>query len=227
MVIFNLWAVPVVIVILVIVQVAERFFPQLAGEPIMSWTYGISAIVVGGIADLVGLRARLFFLPVWLIGIGIICFQIGWPGTILLIVITIAGIAWIFRSGKKKEVQDWEAAQRELMKSTAPAPGVSEREFWEWVKARLYLPIWMKFTPQLCEHDLCVLRVIRTSGPLLTEEENVKISTLQDFLMRSKAESKPLEIVPELQAAVTDVVDKRLHKAIADARKPAVPPRIG
>ena len=225
MVIFNLWAVPVVIVILVILHFAERFFPQLAGQPIISWTTGITAIVVGGISDLLGLKARLFFLPIWLLGVAIVCLQIGWPGTVLLIVVAIAGIAWIFRSGKKKEVEDWEKAQQELMRSTSPPAGASEVEFWVWVKARLYLPIWMKFTPQLCEHNLCVLQVIKTSESPLTEEENAKISTLDNFLMRGKVASKPLEIEPELQKAVTDVIDKRVRKAIADPR-PAVPPPI-
>lgn len=226
MVIFNLWAVPAVIVILVVMHFAQRFFPQLANQSILSWPTGITAIVVGGIFDLVGLKARLFFLPVWLIGIGIICLQMGWSGTVLLIVIAAAGIAWIFRSGRKKEREDWEKAQQELVRSTSPPAGATEREFWEWVKARLYLPIWMKFTPQLCDHNLCVLRVIKASGPPLTEEERVKLSTLDDFLMRGKGASKPLGIEPELQKAVTDVVDKRLRKAIADTRMPATPPRI-
>jgi hypothetical protein len=226
MVIFNLWAVPAVIVILVIMHFAARFFPQLADQSIISWPTGIIAIVVGGIFDLVGLKARLFFLPIWLIGVVIVCIQIGWPGTVLLIVIAIAGVAWIFRSGRKKEREDWEKAQQELMRSTSPPAGATERELWEWVKARLFLPLSMRFTPQICDHNLCVVRVIKTSGPALTEEETAKISTLEDFLMRSKGESKPLQIEPELQKAVTDVVDKRLRKATADEHKPAVPPKI-
>lgn len=226
MMIFSLGAVPVVIVIWVIAHFAERWFPQLAGQPIISWTTGISAIVVGGIADLVGLKARLFFLPIWLIGLGIVCLQLGWPGTVLLVVIAAASVAWLFRWGNKKEREDWEKAQQELIASTAPAPGVSEREFWEWVKARLFLPISMKFTPQLCEHNLCVLRVIKTTGPRLTPEEEGKLELLEEFLVNVRSATNPVEGDLKRQTDVTEVVDKRLGKAIADARKPAVPPPI-
>jgi hypothetical protein len=229
MVIFNLWAVPVGIVILVVVQVTEHLLPQMATDARKGWTYGIAAIVVGGISDLVGLKARLFFLPVWLIGIAIICFQIGWPGTVLFVVLAIAGMAWMFRAGKKKEVQDWETAQQELAKSTSPRKAASEREFWEWVKARLCLPVWMKFTPQLCDHNLCVLQAIKTSGPPLTTDEDAKITELENFLKRAQSAAQPVGSEVNLQTPVEALVDKRLRTAKSDVplQPASLPPRMG
>ena len=229
MVIFNLWAIPVGIVILLIVYGLEYFFPQIATEARRTWTAGIAAVVVGGISDLVGLKARLFFLPVWLIGIAIICFQIGWPGTILLVVIAIAGVTWMFRAGKKKEVKDWETAQQELLKSTSPPKGgTSEREFWEWVKARLCLPVWMKFTPKLCDHNLCVLQAIKTSGPPLTADEAAKITELENFLKRAQGAAQPVGSEVNLQTVVEALIDKRLRTAKSDAplQPASIPPPI-
>jgi hypothetical protein len=96
------------------------------------------------------------------------------------------------------------------MKSTPPPGGTSEREFWEWVKARLCVPMWMKFTPQLCDHNLYVLQAIKNSGLPLTADEAAKITELEDFLRRAQSSAEPAGSAVNLQTAVEALIDKRL-----------------
>lgn len=91
---------------------------------------------------------------------------------------------------------------------------MSEREFWEWVKARLCVPVWMKFTPQLCDHNLGVLQTIKTSGPPLTVDEFAKIAELESFLKRARGAAQPVGSEVNLQTAVEALIDKRLRAAL-------------
>jgi hypothetical protein len=49
-------------------------------DTLTGWTTGIVSTIVGAICEVVGIKARVFLLPIWMIGLGIICFNLGWPG---------------------------------------------------------------------------------------------------------------------------------------------------
>jgi hypothetical protein len=205
----------------------EHIWPALMTQQWKGWTIGVVATVLGGICDWVGIKGRVFFVPIWLLGLGLICFQLGVPGTIAFIALLIAGGVWIFMAAKKKEPVDWQKAQEAIIKSAAPSADTDESAFWAWVKATLFLPVWMNFTPELCQHNLKVLQSIRQSGIPLTPDENAKIRALEEFLARAQAASKPPGSEVKIQTAVEKVVDDRIFKA---KRKPrgekGVPPRI-
>jgi hypothetical protein len=69
MIIFNLFAIPVIVLIVLSGFGLDALRPGMLGGP-----YGILlmcgvTIVIAGISELVGLAGRLFFLPIWLLGI--------------------------------------------------------------------------------------------------------------------------------------------------------------
>ncbi len=99
------------------------------------------------------MRDRFFFMPIWVFGLAIICYHLGWPGRIVFVALLVGGIIWLFLAAKKQEVVDWRKAQEEFVKSAAPPANADEIKFWEWVKATLFLPTWMDFTPEVCQHD--------------------------------------------------------------------------
>jgi len=228
MIIFNLWAIPVAIVIYLLLLGLEHFFPALMTSPRTGWTIGIVATSVGAVSECVGLRGRVFFLPIWTIGLGIICYQLGWPGTVAFIAIAVGGLVWVFISAKKKEVSDWQQAQQEIAKAPAPPAVSTERQFWEWVKSTLFLPVWMDFTLDLCEHNLRVLHTIKKARPQLSPDENGKIEALERFLMTAKAASKPPGSEVKVQTAVCELVEKKLKKARPNAplQSASAPPPI-
>jgi len=219
MIIFNLWAIPVGILIYLILQGVEHVSPALMAEPRSGWTIGIVSTLVGAVCDLVGIKGRVFLLPIWMIGLGIISYRLGWPGTLVFVALLVFGAIRLFKGAKKKEAADWQKLQAEAVNAGArPAPA-DEGRFWEWVKATLFLPTWLDFTPELCQHNLKVLRTIHESGVWLAPDEQAKLQALEKFLTTAQTASKPPGSEMSIQSPVDALVDKRRRKAEASARR--------
>jgi hypothetical protein len=227
MIIFNLWAIPVVALIFVALLGIEHFRPDAVASPHFAFTLGIVTSVIGGVCEWIGIKGRLFFLPIWLIGLGIFCFTLGWTGSIGFIAMLIAIGIWFFNVGRKKEIAQWDKAQQTLL-TAAPDPYADEAAFWEWISTALFLPMWMNFTPELCRHDLAVLQPIRKSGIPLMPKENQRLGVLEQFLVTAQSAARPPSGNAKLFDPVSDLIEKRLRQAkrVGQGDKPVVPPLI-
>ena len=220
MILFNLWAVPVGIAIWLILLGIEHFFPSLVAGSRFGWTLGIVVTAVGGICEVAGIKARLFLLPLWITGVAIIAYHLGWPGTLSFLAILVVGGIFLFVKARKKEIADWNKAQLELLKApVAPVDG-TERHFWGWVKDTLFLPIWMKFTPELCQHNLTVLDALKNAKASFSKAEIQRIEALETFLKAARTAAKPMGSEVKLQEPVCDFVNKKFRRA--DPKKPFV-----
>lgn len=68
MIVFNLWAIPVGLLIGLAWLGLEKLAPGTFGGTHENLTLAGLSIVIGGIAEVVGMKARLFFMPIWLVG---------------------------------------------------------------------------------------------------------------------------------------------------------------
>ncbi len=211
MIIFNLWAIPVAVVIFLVIAGLEHFFPALANDPYLPFTAGATIFVIGGIAEWLGVKARVFFLPVWLIGIGFICVKLGPIGWVLLAVIVVACVMFMIRWVRKFSAEEWRKAQEEIAKSPNP-PVLKELEFWNWVQTALYFPMSAP-TPEQCAHDLKVLQGLRNAHPRLTPPEAAGFAKLENFLDKNKNEGKCPSIENKLQQEVLNVIRQKIKKA--------------
>ena len=99
------------------------------------------------------------------------------------------------------------------------------------VKQMLFLPVWLNFTPELCEHNLKILRAIQKAALSLGPDEKVKLEALQHFLTAAQSASKPPGSDMNIQNSIGTLVDTRLSKAKRNARrqkrqKPSTPPPL-
>ena len=218
-IIFNLWAIPAALAIYLIVLGVERVAPALMTDPRSGWTIGVVVTLVGAVCERVGIKARVFLMPVWMIGLGIIAYHLGWPGTVAFTALLVAGGIWLFRGAKEKERIAWQKLQEETVKAGAPPASEEEVQFWEWVKQMLFLPIWLNFTADLCQHNLKVLRAIQEAAPSLGPDEKVKLEALQNFLTAAQSASKPPDSDMNIQNSIGALIDTRLSKAKRNARR--------
>lgn len=76
MIVFNALAIPIVLLVGAIGAGLIWLAPGVFGAPYEEVTYSVLAIGIGGLGELVGLRGRLFFLPIWLIGGAVLAWQL-------------------------------------------------------------------------------------------------------------------------------------------------------
>lgn len=212
-IIFNLWAIPVILIIGLIVSGLTHFWPGVMSDTILGWTNGVVTTVVGAICSVAGIKARVFLLPIWMIGLGIICFNLGWPGTVGFGALLIVGGIRFFKGAKKEELADWQKVQEEAAKNGPPSATADENEFWTWVEKTLFLPTWLDLTPELCQHNLKVLLAIKQSGVSLDAKENAKLNGLGQLLAQAQTAAKPPPSEVKTQNLVQDLVNNRLRKA--------------
>jgi hypothetical protein len=153
-----------------------------------------------------------------MIGLGIICYHLGSAGTVAFIVLLGVGAFWLFKGAKKKEAIDWQKAQEAALNAGEPPSSADAVQFWEWVKTMLFLPIWLDFTPEMCQYNLKVLRTIAQAGLALTPEEAAALQSLWTFLTTAQAAPKPVGSQMNIQNPVGTLVDKRLSRAKREAR---------
>lgn len=211
MVIFNLWAIPVAVLVYLAVAGINHLFPAVANDHYFPFVAGTTMFVIGGIGEWIGVKARVFFLPVWLLGIAVICVKLGPIGWVLLGLIVVVCVIWLVRWTKKKDAEEWQQAQAELAKSPTP-PTLKELEFWNWVKTTLYLPLGTP-TPEQCAHDLKVLQGVRSARPVLTPPEAAGFVGLEAFFEKNKNEAKCPGIENKLQQAIANVIQQKIKKA--------------
>jgi len=221
MIIFNLWAIPVALVIFVLIAGLNHFFPTLTSDSYFPYTLGAAMAVVGGIAELFGVKARVFFLPIWLIGVGAICYKLGPIGWVFLGLIAIAGGIFLVRWTKKKTAEEWGKAEEELVKSPTP-PMIKEREFWSWVETTLHFPLGSP-TAEQCAHDLRVLQSVKKARPRLTSAEAAGFVALEMFFEKNKNEAKCPSIDHKVQQAISNVITEKIKKAKTETPFQALP----
>jgi hypothetical protein len=221
MIIFNLWAIPVAIVIFGLIAGLNHFFPTLTSDSYFPYTLGAAMAVVGGIAEWFGIKARVFFLPIWLIGIGAICYKLGPVGWVLLGLIAVACIIFVVRWTKKMTAEEWRKAEEELVKSPNP-PMTKEREFWSWVETTLHFPLGSP-TAEQCAHDLRVLQSIKKARPYLTSADAAGFVALEMFFEKNKNEAKCPAIDNRVQTAISNVIKQKMKKAKPETPFQALP----
>ncbi|MFT3712657.1 MAG: hypothetical protein QM817_33830 [Archangium sp.] len=113
MIVFNLWAIPVGLLIGLAWVGLEKLEPGTFGGARENLTISVLAVVIGGLGEVVGLKARLFFLPVWLLGAAVGTYQayslfggmglaIGGGVVVALLAAFIAMIVWSTRAELEK-----------------------------------------------------------------------------------------------------------------------------
>ncbi|MBL8913325.1 MAG: hypothetical protein JNM17_21690 [Archangium sp.] len=113
MIVFNLWAIPVGLLIGLGYVGLEKLAPGTFGGAHENLTIAVLSIVIGGLGEVFGLKARVFFMPVWLLGSFVGAYQSYslWGGAGLalgvgvvvgLIVLFIATIVWSSRGEVEK-----------------------------------------------------------------------------------------------------------------------------
>lgn len=152
MVIFNLWAIPVGIVVAIVCGGLTWLFPALGEGGAGSVTYGVTMLLVGGVAELFDIKGRLFFLPMWLIGLGMSAYGayelFGTLGLVVGAVLLVAALVAFLRLAAKENARMHAEAPRQLEEAERAIANGDIATFWERMRDAYLPPAFGAITPE-------------------------------------------------------------------------------
>jgi hypothetical protein len=217
MIIFNALALVVGLIIGLILGPLYWLFPTFMDS---TWgnvlSFGI-VTVVSIVSDLVGLKGRVFFLPIWLIGLigmGVTLHgKWGWwgPGLAAGLVVLLFGA--LLGMGAIAEKKEWAEAPANLNAvRESLGKGVTEQT-WELLAKAYFVPAWGDDTPERCRHNLEVLSLVRKALP--PERVGLEVKVLDALATRygaglTRAEgSEKIAIPSELTSAMQEILTNK------------------
>jgi hypothetical protein len=211
MIVFNLYAIAVGLIIAVIVGPIYWLMPNdFANSPLGIIILGTLGTFIAGICEAAGLKGRLFFLPMWLIGvvgtIGFTYLSFSWKGIGILAGVLLALVGLVFLIAYFMEKSEWNNAFKEFQE-LKKMKNTEDQSFWQQVEKAKFIPGIMNYTHLMCEHNFEVLAYLKFIG-IEWEEIEVLIPVFQQAAARGTA----IDINSEL----TDAFEARLAEKLEE-----------
>lgn len=218
MIIFNALAIVVGLIIGLFVGPLFYFFPEFMDSTQGNVLSCVLITVISIASDLVGLKGRVFFLPIWvfgLIGMGVNLHTIwGWWGPALAATLVVVLLGGLMLMGAWSERKDWAEAPANLNAARdSLAKGVSE-ETWELLAKAFFVPAWGGDTAERCRHNLEVLAVARKAMPENAGALGLRIFDALNVAYRAGLApvgegSEKVQIPTEFSAAMVDILNNK------------------
>lgn len=226
MVVFNLPAIPVILAIAVVVAPLFWLFPSVMERPHGNLIIGLVGMLVGGVSEAFGLKGRLFFMPVWLVGLlvsGWGAWSIwGWWGAGAGASAVVAALGGLVLYAAHADKRDWARAPRALVSARAHAKADEDDDMWTELDRAFFIPSIRALTPPMCVHNMEVLE-------LLIEQTESRVSRTNIRLLRSlQAQFADAQLAeePEVKQDLVDFArDFILNKGSMDIPADADPQR--
>lgn len=213
--IFNLWAVVVGAIILIIWSLFLPFFPGMTSEPWAPLAFGILTTVVGASAEIFGLKGRLFFMPIWLIGALIIGFQIGWIGVVSVLVFAVVLIILLTNRAKKKDQIDWIAAKSSWLEYNPQVAG-NRKLLLAWGRKAMFFPRTLSLNKEMCAQNLAVLEKLQPGMEKLTADEEKVVAQFREFLEADRGTAISASLDGSLQMKIKKILEEQGRDRQAD-----------
>ena len=215
--IFNLHFLLVAIIIMAVVGPTYLLFPGfMAGEYGDITCFGLAAFVCI-VTELLGLKARLFFLPLWLLALvscaGELHEHWGWAGIAAATAAVTFAAGMLLLRAWQNEKKEWEEAPARLAAARGcTGPGRTE-EMWDHMAAAYLVPVFTKHSPLVCRHNLEVLAFLQSqlSAPI-PQEQSELIGELDEIYNRGAAHGspgEPIDVDGDLTNALEELITDR------------------
>lgn len=210
MIIFNFNAIAVGIIIAIICGPIYWLMPDdFANSPLGIIILASIGTLVAGIAEAGGLKGRLFFLPMWLLGvvgtIGYTFIEYSWKGLGVMGGVFVAAFGLILLLAYFQEKSEWKDAYgnfQDLKKIKDP----SNKEFWDLVEKSKFFPVLTKWNHLICEHNLEVLAYLKFVGSEWDEIETL-IPIFQDASIRGNKIDIDSDLTDDFEARLAEVLE--------------------
>lgn len=227
---FNAAALVCVAIAAGIAASLHYFVPSLFAGRYKDIMVGAVVLIVSALAEILGLRARLIFVPLWIWGGGMVALHSylvwGFAGILLLLILVAFAIWRLVKVTEAGEVEQWAKAGVALSELRAVGPSADAGTFWRLLEQCLYLPVAGDLTSESCAHNLEVTKIAMDRGLMSDRADLETWKVLESFLKENCTAEKPVPLPFDLRTKVHDLIQARraqsehvtaLTKAFADA----------
>jgi hypothetical protein len=210
---FNLWGALLLLIIIGLGLALNSVVPALFRSVYKDFAISVVVAIVGAVGEVFGLRGRILFIPVWLIGLGMIAIHAykvwGLPGIILPVAFGALGLWWMVKRTRKQEVEQWAKAQAALPRLAA-APEAESSTFWRLVEESLFLPIMTDYSAEVSAHDLDVAEIVLSrAAKHLNPKELTSWKAFANFLKENRERPKPKQLDFDIKRALEDLIESK------------------
>jgi hypothetical protein len=214
MIIFNLWAILSVLIIAVLAIGLNWLMPSLFNGTLKDMDMGILITGVGVIGEFLGIRGRIFFMPIWMIGGLLIAYRAyelwGVVGIVGPLVLMGLALWWMLKKMKDRDAQNWTSAVQNLPILRVVAGNSNASEFWKQVKQTLHLPSMSDCTAEICAHNAEVAKLVLENAPKFASGIDVTVwSTFEAFLKENGKKEKPDDVNAALTRQLEEFLEAR------------------
>ena len=164
MIIFNVFAIPVVIIIGIVAAGVNYFFPFIDTKYEMLG-FGSITFVVGYLCEWIGLKGRLFYIPIWLIGLGVAGYagytHWGWIGIAAAGGAVVVGFLLLIVLARIVENIEWKKAPDKLHQARMQATQSDKEGMWANLASAFFYPYTLDLTVEMVRHDRSVLDIVK------------------------------------------------------------------
>lgn len=187
MIIFNVWALVVVPSILGFMWCIHLYLPSIVENPYGNVVTGVFAFLISGIYEMIGVKGRLFFIPIWLlsmIGICVSGYQLWGIMFVICTVIALVLFFWLLHvSLKRMENKQLAMLPEKWTQFSASSASWNPLEYWTEVKNTQFFPIILPYTDEVVQHNRRVTdSILERMGPSFSDEERQVILNYQNLL---------------------------------------------
>jgi hypothetical protein len=219
MFIFNIWAIPVVAVVILICVGLEAVIPGVMDGMSGNLIAGVVTSVIGAVGECFGVRGRLFFMPIWLIGLLLVGFQLfdrfGIWGLLAAVALVAGAIVTLFKLSKRAETKRWETLRRTGFAEEAKF-AETPAAYWAVVKKHLFVPRFLDYTTEVRAHNIAIVDAVLLRADLAMTETEAGI--LKDY-RHALANPEPAEKPKAPAGALVNAVEALVTVKTAAARK--------
>ena len=224
MIVFNYAAIAVAVIIAIVVA-PVIFIGNWISPGAMDGNWAIAACaligtLISAACDAAGLKGRLFWLPMWLWGLGIAGYalyeEVGWVGPVGALV--AAGLLfgalmyWVYADEKKS----WANAPAALEAARASVQLGQHQQAWEQLEKALFVPSMLTATGEMWRQLREVLALIyNLTGGQVDPELSQQLAEL-DQQLASGGEPSEIEVDDAIIEALRELIEQRLGNRADD-----------
>jgi len=196
-IVFNLLSIPVVIVYLIAVALVQWLFPSLEGSGYQDITFAALALLISSFCEVVGLKGRLFWLPIWVTSLVVTVFvaynDFGWLGLGVGVVGAAVLAFGFFRLGDHMHKKEWEVAPEKLRQAQEAVSQGNAESAWELYAEAFMYNFADGYAPHEARHNAQVLEsFLKFADDKVAPQHLSNVEVFRDELKKGASSMKHL-----------------------------------